>query len=96
MNRSKNYYFYFVKLPLLLMIGLLVGMGIFARRGWMDWRRMVGQNESLRKKIELATTQKQSLEKAIEGFRSDVREQERVVRGVLGYVRSDETVIEFN
>jgi cell division protein FtsB len=96
MNRSKNYYFYFVKLPLLLMIGLLIVMGIFARRGWMDWRRMVEQNETLRLKITTASLQKQSLEKGIEAFHSDPGEQERVVRQVLGYVRPGETVIEFN
>ncbi len=85
----------FVRYPLLLATGLLCLMGTFSKRGLLDWRRMVDQNEKLEQKIEAVKDQKLAMERQIEQFQKNRDEQERVVRQVLGYVKPNETVIEF-
>lgn len=85
----------FVRFPLLLLIALLCLMGTFSRRGLLDWRRMVNQNDKLNSKIVSTRDQKLALERQIEQFQSSHEEQERVVRQVLGYVKPHEKVIEF-
>ena len=70
-------------------------MGVFAKRGLLDWRRIRGQNEEIAMKIELARAQKESLLRQVQLLQTDAAQQERVVRQMLGYVRPNETVIEF-
>lgn len=85
----------FVRLPLLFSIALLCLMGTFSKRGWLDWRRMMVQNEKLEQKIVEVSEQKAALERQIQQFKQNRDEQERVVRQVLGYIKPNETVIEF-
>jgi cell division protein FtsB len=73
----------------------LLGMGFFSKRGWLDWRRMVRQNEELTREIARSTQEWDLLERQIEKIKSDPGEQERTIRRVLGYVRESEFVIEF-
>lgn len=80
---------------MLAVMGGLLGMGIFAKRGWLDWRRMVRQNETLSAKVELARLRRDDLERQTDALRTDRVAQERVVRQYLGYIRQDETIIEF-
>jgi hypothetical protein len=92
---SPTHYFYFVKLPLIGAIVSLLGMGIFAKRGLLDWQRMVKQNDLLGDKVELARLRKEDLERQIDILRTDRVAQERVVRQYLGYIRQDELIVEF-
>jgi cell division protein FtsB len=85
----------FVRLPLLLSITLICLMGTFSKRGLLDWRRMVHQNEKLGQKISAVREQKMALEQQIDQFQKNPDEQERVVRQVLGYIRPNETIIEY-
>lgn len=73
----------------------ILAMGIWGRRGWLDWRRMVRQNVELQTKIEDAKTRRTRLEKQIARLEKLPLERERVIREVLGYVRPNEIVIEF-
>lgn len=95
MKIAHNAHLYFVKLPLIIVIVSLIGMGIYARRGWNDWRRMVLQNQELAVRIAAAHVQREAIERQIETFSTDRSEQERVIRQTLGYVRHNETIIEF-
>lgn len=88
-------YHLFVRLPLLLSIALLCLMGTFSKRGFLDWRRMVHQNDKLEQKIVSVYDQKLALEKQIDQFQKSSEEQERVVRQVLGYIKPNEKIIEF-
>ena len=92
---SHSRYFYLFKLPLFCLMGLLIGMGIFAKRGWLDWRRMVRQNETMGAKVDLARLRRDDLERQTDALRTDRVAQERVVRQYLGYIRQDETIVEF-
>ncbi len=85
----------FVRFPLLLSIALICLMGTFSKRGLLDWRRMVDQNNKLEHKVATIRDQKIDLERQIEQFQKNPEEQERVVRKVLGYIKANETVIEF-
>ncbi|MCX6102275.1 MAG: septum formation initiator family protein [Proteobacteria bacterium] len=85
----------FVRFPLLLSIALICLMGTFSKRGLLDWRRMVDQNNKLEHKVATIRDQKIDLERQIEQFQKNPEEQERVVRQVLGYIKANETVIEF-
>lgn len=85
-------------LPRFLFSALLVsllGMGFFSKRGWLDWRRMVRQNEELTREIARSTQEWDLLERQLEKLKADPVEQERTIRRVLGYVRESEFVIEF-
>ncbi len=88
-------YLLFVRFPLLLSIALICLMGTFSKRGLLDWRRMVDQNNKLEHKVATIRDQKIDLERQIEQFQKNPEEQERVVRQVLGYIKANETVIEF-
>jgi cell division protein FtsB len=77
------------------LVASLLGMGVFSKRGWLDWRRMVRQNEELTQEIARSTQEWDLLERQIEKLKSDPTEQERTIRRVLGYVRESEFVIEF-
>jgi cell division protein FtsB len=88
-------YTHAIRLFLLVLLFSLVGIGVFSKRGWLDWRRMVKQNQELQAKIEAARRQKLALEHQVEDLHLRPAEQERVVRQVLGYVKKNETVIEF-
>ena len=92
---SQGAYFYCIKLPALCLMASLVGMGVFAKRGLLDWQRMVRQNEAMAAKVELARLRKEDLERQTEALRTDRVAQERVVRQYLGYIRPDEVIIEF-
>jgi len=92
---SHSSYFLCIKLPIFVLMAGLVGMGIFAKRGWLDWRRMVRQNETMAAKVELARLRRDDLERQTEALRTDRVAQERVVRQYLGYIRQDETIVEF-
>ena len=85
----------FVRAPLIGVIVLVCFMGLFARRGLFDWRRIDHQNTSLSGKISMAREQRNHLQWRIEQVQKNPEEQERVVRQILGYIRPDETVIEF-
>lgn len=85
----------FVRLPLWVCLGLLCFMGTFSKRGLLDWRRMIEQNDKLEQKISEMAQQRVFIERQIESFKSSKDEQERVVRQVLGYIKPHETVIEF-
>ena len=94
-NLMPRQYHLFVRLPLLISIALLVLMGTFSKRGLLDWKRMVHQNQKLEQKMLSVQEQKWLLEKQIEQFQKSSEEQERVVRQVLGYIKPNEKVIEF-
>ena len=74
----------------------LLLMGVFSKRGWLDWRRMVRQNAHLDTRITLADSEKKSLERQILALETNPRVQERMVRKVLGYVKANESVIDLN
>ncbi len=88
-------YILFVRTPLLILLVLITCMGVFSRRGLMDWRRIQDQNAILQRKTEALNTQKQEWVQEVHALEQDPTEQERVVRSVLGYVKNNETVIEF-
>jgi cell division protein FtsB len=94
-NSQSGTFIFFIRLPLLAALFLLLGMGTFSRRGFLDWRRMVRQNEILDEKILALHAQKENLNEEVRALQNDPQEQERVVRTVLGYIKSNETVIEF-
>lgn len=73
----------------------LLAMGVFARRGWLDWQRMVRQNEQMLGKLEQTRLEKVHWESRLQGLKSNRRAQERTVRQYLGFVKKDEIVIEF-
>lgn len=80
----------------LVMLALcLLGNGIFAKRGLLDWLHMRRQNEMMAARIEIAQNERDTLAQRIQSLARDRREQELTVSRVLGYVRPDETVIEF-
>lgn len=78
------------------LIILLTYLGTFTKRGYLDWRRMVEQNQNLSSKIQETVRQKNTIERQILALKSDAIEQERLVREVLGYVKPNEYVIEFD
>lgn len=83
------------RVVLTLAIVFLIGMGVFSKRGWLDWRRMVQQNIEIQTKVAQAQAQKELLERRIAALQSDAEQQEVIIRQTLGYVRPQETVIEF-
>lgn len=81
-------------LSLVAIVFLLVG--VFAKRGYIDWRRIVRQNEELELRIEGLKQKKATLEQQIRNLTLDSLHQETVVREGLGYVREGEMIIEFD
>ena len=85
----------FVRAPLILSIIALGLMGVFAKRGLVDWLRMVKQNELMNVKIAQIQVQRGQINWQVEQLQKNPEEQERVVRQFLGYIRPNETVIEY-
>lgn len=85
----------FVRLPLGLMIAALLFVGIFSKRGVLDWHRIRQQNESLSQKLADVQRARERTQRQVEALQSNREEQERVVRQILGYIKPTETVIEF-
>ena len=77
-------------------MAFMVFMGVFSRRGFLDYRRMTNQNSELRRRIEAVTKEKSGMEQQISNFRTDPIEQERIIREKLGYVRKNDLVVEFD
>jgi len=73
----------------------MLGMGFFAKRGWLDWRRVVEQNEEVRLKIAEATLKRDRMESQITSVGTHLEQQEILVRQTLGYVAPGEIVVEF-
>lgn len=94
-SSQKRTFVFFVRIPLLLLTLVLLGMGAFSKRGFLDWKRMRNQNTEVKEKITLVISQREQMEKQIRSFESNKSEQERVVRQVLGYIKTNETMIEF-
>ena len=93
--KSSFQYQYFVRLPALLLITVLLYMGVFSKRGFRDLTRMRNHNAELSLGIKKAKAERDRLTKRIQGLKESVSEQERTIRQVLGYVRVDETILEF-
>lgn len=85
-----------IRAVLWLLLLSLVFMGIFAKRGWLDWRRIVKQNQDVHAKVAEAARLHQRLIHRTSAFELDRERQEVLIRQTLGYVRPDETVIEFD
>ena len=93
MDRSSSFHLF--RLFLIAVIVGLTGMGVFAKRGWLDWQRIVHRNSELQAQIDKISLDKESLERQVEALQSNPAEQEHVIRQILGYVKPQETVIEF-
>lgn len=93
---SEKSYRLFVRYPLVFAIGSLVFMGIFAKRGLLDYRRMVEKNQELQGRIGETDRQAKSLALQMEGLKSSSDEQERLIRSVLGFVHKNDVIIEFD
>ncbi len=87
-------YFLCVRLPFAFSIAALLVMGVFAKRGWLDWRRMVEHNQEVTKQIEGACNQRDDLQRQIRALESSPFAQEQAVRQHLGYLRRNEIVVE--
>lgn len=74
---------------------LLLVMGTFAKRGWLDLRRMKNQNAEIESRLSDVRNQKMDLEQKLLALKRNPSDQEQVVRRVLGYVKSNEYLIEF-
>ncbi len=96
MNPSEIRVDHFLRFCLLSAIVYLLISSVFFKRGWLDWHRIVKQNQQLSGNIDLLEKRNQELESNIALLARDPRKQELLVREVLGYVRPDETVIEFD
>lgn len=94
-HHNHSHFVYFFRLPVLVLLLCLLTMGIFSRRGWLDWRRMVHKNRELSAEIQKVASARNLMEKQIEAFEQSRGEQERVIRSRLGYIRSNETIVEF-
>ena len=84
-----------IRILFFVIYGLVLSMGISAKRGWLDWQRISHQNEEMEDKIVKATRQRMELIAEIDSLLHNRDEQERMVRQVLGYIRPNEAVIEF-
>lgn len=78
-----------------LLLMLLVVMGLFGKRGWLDLQRMKSENQKLEALITETQTQVSYLESEVMGLSQDSKIQEHTIRQVLGYIKPDEIVIEF-
>lgn len=94
-NPPSRAYLLLVRLPLFLLLGVLVTMFVFGKRGYLDLRRMKMENQRLSSQIADATTQKLNLQNQVAMLQLDKQEQEKVVREVLGYIKPKEWVVEF-
>lgn len=87
-------YFWCVRFPFVCAIAALALMGIFAKRGYLDWRSMVKHNAELERQIETARLSLDELEKQIHALETSTFAQEQAVRQHLGYLRKEELVVE--
>lgn len=85
-----------VRYPVLLAIASLLVMGVFAKRGFLDYQRMAAKNREMKTRIDELWRNKEGLALQIASMRDSTDEQERWIRSVLGFVRKGETVIEFD
>jgi len=74
---------------------LLVVMGLFGQRGWLDLKRMENENRRIEIQMVELVKQTQRLENEINGLSKDQQIQENTIRKDLGYIRPDEIIIEF-
>ncbi len=88
-------YLYFVRIPLIFFFVSLILMGILAKRGIVDWRRMVHENENLHLKLGQLEKQKTKLLRENELLEKNAEYQENVIRQTLGYIKANETSIEY-
>jgi cell division protein FtsB len=84
-----------LRYTLVASIVALLAVGVFSKRGWIDWQRMVRQDEQLQQRFEKTKLEKAHWETRLQGLKSNRRAQERTVRQYLGFVKKDEIVIEF-
>jgi len=77
------------------LLTLLIVMGLFGQRGWLDLKRMENENRRLQSLIDETEKQNHRLELEIAGLNRNPHVQEQTIRQVLGYIRPDESVIEF-
>lgn len=85
-----------LRFPLLTILLILIGAGLFSKRGYRDFRAIVEKNGELRTRIQELENQKRDLERRNYLIQNSSEDQERVVRRVLGYVRPQELVVEFD
>jgi cell division protein FtsB len=78
-----------------ILIAILLVMGVFGKRGWLDLRRMSSENQRIENELSQVREQKEVLVSEIRALQQDRQAQEHTIRKVLGYIRPDETVIEF-
>jgi cell division protein FtsB len=83
-----------IRFPFFCAVVALAVMGVFAKRGWLDWRSMANRNGELERQIETARLSRDELEKQIRALESSPFAQEQAVRQHLGYLRKDEIVVE--
>ncbi len=83
-----------VRAPFALAVFGLLAMGVFAKRGWLDWRRMLRHNSELTRQIDVARVSRDDLQKQIRALETSAFAQEQAVRQHLGYVRRDEIIVE--
>jgi cell division protein FtsB len=74
---------------------MLLVMGLFGKRGWLDLKRMESENKKLERLISETQTEMTRLEAQVIGLRQNRQIQEHTIRQVLGYIKPDEIVIEF-
>ena len=74
---------------------MLLVMGLFGKRGWLDLKRMESENKRLERLISETQTEMGRLEAQVVGLRQNRQIQEHTIRQVLGYIKPDEIVIEF-
>ena len=84
-----------VRIPLCLLILSLVCVGIFAKRGLVDLRRMEREATQMENRVAQVRKDRERIQRKLEAFHNSREEQERVVREALGYVKPQELVIEF-
>jgi len=87
--------FLFVRLFFVLMLLGMIGMGVFAKRGWLDWRRVAQQNLENQTKLAEATLKRDRMESQITALLTHPEQQEILVRQTLGYVNPHEIIVEF-
>jgi hypothetical protein len=85
----------FIRAPLLVCIVSVLVMGIFSKRGLLDWHRMREENSSLSLRLSEVELQRERIARQVEALENNREEQERVIRQVLGYIKPEEMVIEF-
>ncbi|MFM8269529.1 MAG: FtsB family cell division protein [Pseudomonadota bacterium] len=74
---------------------ILLVMGTFGKRGWLDLKRMQNENRRIQEELLKVEEQKGALTSEIKALQQDPQAQEHTIRKVLGYIRPDETIIEF-